>query len=101
MLATLTFRYRPLELLRAEGIVPPEERAAPPTDVLDLTMDIDSEDPDKAQIRKLQLQLDALKKKGKQAVKREHSDVKMKMKLKTEVKTEELIFAPSEVIDLT
>ncbi|KAJ7340710.1 hypothetical protein DFH08DRAFT_875083 [Mycena albidolilacea] len=103
-LATLVFRYRPLELLRAEGIAPPAERAAPqeraatPSDVLDLTTDVDdeTEDPEEAQIKKLQLQLDTLKKKGKQ-VKREHSDVKMKK----EVKTEGPIFAPGEVIDLT
>ncbi|KAJ7787745.1 hypothetical protein B0H14DRAFT_2952160 [Mycena olivaceomarginata] len=104
-LATLVFRYRPLELLRAEGIVPPEgrvaaeERAATPSDVLDLTMDVDDEpeDPDEAQIKKLQLQLDTLKKKKGKQVKREHSDVKMKK----EVKTEGPIFAPGEVIDLT
>ncbi|KAJ7340702.1 hypothetical protein DFH08DRAFT_244212 [Mycena albidolilacea] len=104
-LATLVFRYRPLELLRAEGIAPPAERAAPqeraatPSDVLDLTMDVDDEpeDPEEAQIKKLQLQLDALKKKKGKQVKREHSDVKMKK----EVKTEGPIFAPGEVIDLT
>jgi hypothetical protein len=50
-------------LLRAEGIVPPEERAAPeehaatPSAVLDLTMDVDDEpeDPDEAKIKKLQV----------------------------------------------
>jgi hypothetical protein len=83
-------------------------------------MDVDDEpeDPDEAQINKLQVtpslrlipfslrahlryltqrQLDTLKKKKGKQVKREHSDVKMKK----EVKTEGPIFAPGEVIDLT
>jgi hypothetical protein len=68
-------------------------------------MDIDSEDPDKAQIRKLQvtprLRLTcppALTSDRDAAATRRFED---EMKLKTEVKTEELIFAPGEVIDLT
>ncbi|KAJ6561713.1 hypothetical protein B0H19DRAFT_1375061 [Mycena capillaripes] len=97
-LATFSFKYRPIELLRAQGIAPPgvrEERAATPTDILDLTMDVDDEDTDEAKIKELEIQLQALKKKKKKQVKREPSDVKK------EIKSERLAFIPGEVIDLT
>ncbi|KAJ6561706.1 hypothetical protein B0H19DRAFT_1259354 [Mycena capillaripes] len=77
-------------------IAPPEareERAATPTDVLDLTMDVDDEDTDEAKIKELELQLQALKQK--KQVKREPLDVKK------EIKSEKLAFTPGEVIDLT
>lgn len=102
------------ELLRAQGIAPPvvrKERAVTPTDVVDLTMDLD-EDTDESEIKKLevaltcgahfcylivtQMRLNALKNKNKRKqVKREPSDVKK------EIKSEEPIFRPGEVIDLT
>ncbi|KAJ6561712.1 hypothetical protein B0H19DRAFT_1142389 [Mycena capillaripes] len=56
-LATFIFKYRPIELLRAQGIAPPEVRkvrAAAPTDVLDLTMDVDEEDAKETEIKKLE-----------------------------------------------
>ncbi|KAJ7882295.1 hypothetical protein B0H13DRAFT_2048339 [Mycena leptocephala] len=98
-LATFTFKYRPIELLRAEGIAPPApraQRAATPTDVVDLSMDVDEDDGDDAEIRKLETRLNALKKKNKgKQVKRESSNIKK------EIKSEEPIFRPGEVIDLT
>ncbi|KAJ7759402.1 hypothetical protein DFH07DRAFT_741148 [Mycena maculata] len=96
-LVTFVFKYRPIELLRAQGIAPPaarEERAVSPTNVLDLTMDVD-EDDDAAEIRKLQERLETLQNKNKR-VKREPSNA-----VKKEVKREEPIFKPGEVIDLT
>ncbi|KAJ7883960.1 hypothetical protein B0H13DRAFT_2667072 [Mycena leptocephala] len=98
-LVTFTFKYRPIELLRAEGIAPPApraQRAVTPTDVVDLSMDVDEDDGDDAEIRKLETRLNALKKKNKEKqVKRESSNVKK------EIKIEEPIFRPGEVIDLT
>ncbi|KAJ7883957.1 hypothetical protein B0H13DRAFT_2343907 [Mycena leptocephala] len=65
-------------------------RAATPTDV------VDEDDGDDAEIRKLETRLSALKKKNKgKQVKRESSNVKK------EIKSEEPIFRPGEVIDLT
>ncbi|KAJ7679271.1 hypothetical protein DFH06DRAFT_507865 [Mycena polygramma] len=99
-LATLTFKYRPIELLRAQGIAPPLVRdvgATIPTDILDLTTDVDSEgDDEDTEIKKLQARLEALQKnKKRKQVKRESPDVKK------EIKREDLIFKPGEVIDLT
>ncbi|KAF8124500.1 hypothetical protein K438DRAFT_1043054 [Mycena galopus ATCC 62051] len=103
-LAKLIFRYRPIELLQAGSFVPRERVMAPTgVDVVDLSMEVDEEDIDQAEIEKLEkqldsfkTQLDALKKKGKKPqVKREPCDVKK------EVKREEPIFTPGEVIDLT
>ncbi|KAJ6459458.1 hypothetical protein C8R47DRAFT_139689 [Mycena vitilis] len=100
-LATLTFKYRPIELLRAQGIAPPlvrEERATLSSDILDLTMDVDDseEEGEDSEITKLEIRLDALKKNKKnKQVKRESSGVKQ------EIKQEDLKFTPGEVIDLT
>ncbi|KAJ7486393.1 hypothetical protein B0H11DRAFT_1913674 [Mycena galericulata] len=97
-LVTFVFKYRPIELLQAEGIAPPpvrEKRAVSPTDVLDLTLDVDEDDEDEAKIKKLEAELGALKNKRKK-VKREPSDV-----VKKEIKSEAPIFKPGEVIDLT
>ncbi|KAJ7111882.1 hypothetical protein C8R44DRAFT_254672 [Mycena epipterygia] len=96
-LVTFVFKYRPIGLLRAEGIAPPEvrvPRTVSPADVLDLTMDVDEEDADDAEIKKLEARLSALKNK-KTKVKLEPCDVKK------EIKSEEPIFKPGEVIDLT
>ncbi|KAJ7153675.1 hypothetical protein C8R46DRAFT_471510 [Mycena filopes] len=99
-LARFSFKYRPLELLRAEGIAPPaprEERAGPPSDVVDLSMDADEDDAEEAEIKQLEMKLDALKKKRQPvAVKHEPSLV-----VKKEIKREGPIFQPGEVIDLT
>ncbi|KAJ7483537.1 hypothetical protein FB451DRAFT_107859 [Mycena latifolia] len=96
-LVTFIFKYRPIELLRAEGIAPPaprEERAVTPVDVLDLTMDVDTDDDADAEIKKLEARLGLLKDR-KKGVKRESGEVKK------EIKSEEPIFKPGEVIDLT
>ncbi|KAJ7340704.1 hypothetical protein DFH08DRAFT_811899 [Mycena albidolilacea] len=69
------------ELLCAEDIAPPAEHTA----------------LQECAMTPSDLQLDALKKKKGKQVKQEHSN----MKMKKEVKTEELIFAPGEVINLT
>ncbi|KAJ7111886.1 hypothetical protein C8R44DRAFT_254711 [Mycena epipterygia] len=95
---TFVFKYRPIGLLRAEGIAPPKvrvPRAVFPSDVLDLTMDVDEEDPDDAELKKLEARVEALKNKKKSKVKQEPSDVKK------EIKSEGPIFQPGEVIDLT
>ncbi|KAJ7472671.1 hypothetical protein FB451DRAFT_300903 [Mycena latifolia] len=96
-LVTFIFKYRPIEFLRAEGIAPPvtrEERAVAPTDVLDLSMDVDTDEEDKNEIEKLEARLVELKNKNKR-VKREPSEGKKKVKI------EGPIFKPGEVIDLT
>ncbi|KAJ7441966.1 hypothetical protein B0H11DRAFT_500032 [Mycena galericulata] len=95
-LVTFVFKYRPIELLQAQGIAPPpviNKRAVSPTDVLGL--DVDDDDDEEAEIKKLEARLGTLKNKRKQ-VKREPSDV-----VKKEIKSEVPIFKPGEVIDLT
>ncbi|KAJ7767225.1 hypothetical protein B0H16DRAFT_1521342 [Mycena metata] len=98
--ARFSFKYRPIELLRAEGIAPPaprEERAATPPDVVDLSMDVDEDE--EAEIKKLEMRLETLKKKQKgqpKPVKREAS-----FEVKKEIKREGPLFLPGEVIDLT
>ncbi|KAJ7882296.1 hypothetical protein B0H13DRAFT_928827 [Mycena leptocephala] len=86
-LATFVFKYRPIEILRAQGIAPPEVRpdaaASSSVEVVDLTLD----DDDAGEIQKLEAQLRVLKKSvktkpGPSGVKRE-------------------VFIPGEVIDLT
>ncbi|KAF7337067.1 hypothetical protein MVEN_02143900 [Mycena venus] len=106
-LATLVFRYRPIDLLRAQGIAPPAvrpARAATTTDVIDLSMDVDDEEEtDETEIKKLEMRLNALRNKNKNnnnkgtQVKREPSNANVKK----EIKNEELIFTPGEIIDLT
>ncbi|KAJ6561710.1 hypothetical protein B0H19DRAFT_86584 [Mycena capillaripes] len=84
-LATFIFKYRPIDILRAQGIAPPVVSAKPvasSTGVVDLTLD----DDDATKIRKLEARLRILK----------------KAKAKTErsgVKRETL--SSGEVIDLT
>ncbi|KAJ7500214.1 hypothetical protein B0H11DRAFT_1996658, partial [Mycena galericulata] len=63
-LVTFVFKYRPIELLQAEGIAPPpvrEKRAVSPTDVLDLTLDVDEDDEDEAKIKKLEVNANVLR----------------------------------------
>ncbi|KAF7374312.1 hypothetical protein MSAN_00314600 [Mycena sanguinolenta] len=86
-LATFVFKYRPIELLRAQGIAPPLVRPAPAVssaEVVDLTLDDDNE----VEIKKLEAQLRALKK-------------GTKVKSEPGVKQEKVLFKPGEVIDLT
>ncbi|KAJ7882299.1 hypothetical protein B0H13DRAFT_1721485 [Mycena leptocephala] len=86
-LATFVFKYRPIEILRAQGIAPPEVRpdaaASSSVEVVDLTLD----DDDAGEIQKLEAQLRVLKKSVK--TKPEPSGVKREA------------FIPGEVIDLT
>ncbi|KAJ7614126.1 hypothetical protein FB45DRAFT_802683 [Roridomyces roridus] len=94
-LVTFIFKYRPIELLRADGVAPRpvEEERAPPTEVLDLTMDTE-EDAAEAKIKELEAQLEELKKNQKR--------VKQEPSVKKEIKTEsQPVFQPGEVIDLT
>ncbi|KAJ7817757.1 hypothetical protein B0H14DRAFT_2841611 [Mycena olivaceomarginata] len=89
-LATFVFKYRPLELLRAQGIAPPEirpEAAAAPIEVVDLTVD----DDDASEIKQLEARLPVLKKKG----------VKVKSKSSGVKQEKSFVFAPGEIIDLT
>ncbi|KAJ6459462.1 hypothetical protein C8R47DRAFT_1162047 [Mycena vitilis] len=85
-LATFVFKYRPIEILRAQGIAPPEVRRAVSSDaeVLDLTLD----DDDITEIRRLEARLRVLNKKAVK-VKTETSGVKRET------------FTTGEVIDLT
>ncbi|KAJ7447093.1 hypothetical protein B0H11DRAFT_2290265 [Mycena galericulata] len=96
LLVTFVFRYRPIELLRAEGIVPPESRrnrvVSPSAEILDLTMDDDDEKA--AEIERLEARLNALKRGSKETG-------LAGLRVKKEIKREELIFQPGEVIDLT
>ncbi|KAJ7253420.1 hypothetical protein C8J57DRAFT_1348050 [Mycena rebaudengoi] len=83
-LGTFVFKYRPIDLLRAEGIAPPEarvgdKRPASPTDILDLTL-VDEDDVDVNEIKQLEARLSELKKKNVKRVKCEPSDVKKKIK---------------------
>ncbi|KAJ6620045.1 hypothetical protein B0H10DRAFT_1912336 [Mycena sp. CBHHK59/15] len=94
-LVTFVFKYRPIGLLRAEGIAPPEvgqKRRASDSVDLDLTL-VDNED-EEDEIKRLEARLNLLKNKGAKRVKREPSSVKK------EPKTEP-IFQVGEVIDLT
>ncbi|KAJ7340696.1 hypothetical protein DFH08DRAFT_244139 [Mycena albidolilacea] len=87
-LATFVFKYRPIELLRAQGIAPPEIRpAAAPIEVVDLTVD----DDDASEIKQLEARLPVLKKKG----------VKVKSKSSGVKQEKSFVFAPGEIIDLT
>ncbi|KAF7337068.1 hypothetical protein MVEN_02144000 [Mycena venus] len=95
-LATFVFRYRPIELLRAQGIAPPIVRpqtagSSSDREVVDLTKD-DDDEAAASEIKKLEARLRELKKKG--------DKVKVKSK-SSGVKQEESVFAPGEVIDLT
>ncbi|KAJ7111889.1 hypothetical protein C8R44DRAFT_798872 [Mycena epipterygia] len=94
-LATFVFKYRPIEILRAQSIAPPvirEERVISAEDIVDLTMEDDVPDvSDADEIRKLEARLRELKNKGVK-VKHESSGVKME---------KGSVFKPGEVIDLT
>ncbi|KAK7006219.1 hypothetical protein R3P38DRAFT_1704009 [Favolaschia claudopus] len=90
-LATFVFKYRPIDLLRAEGIAPPIIRSQPyasarSDEVLDLTLD----DDDAAEIKRLEARLLELKSKG------------VRVKSEPRVKAERVSgFAQGEIIDLT
>ncbi|KAF8903785.1 hypothetical protein CPB85DRAFT_1012491 [Mucidula mucida] len=98
-LLTVIFRYRPLEMLRANGIAPPplqqhsgsKKRArSPDADVLNISDD-DSED-ESARIAKLEAELERLRsgKKSNKRVKREQ-----------EVKQEKIVLDPNDIVDVT
>ncbi|KAJ7222923.1 hypothetical protein C8J57DRAFT_1198248 [Mycena rebaudengoi] len=97
-LVTFVFKYRPIGLLRAEGIAPPlarvgDKRPASPTDILDRTLVDENNDEEGVEIK--QLEAREVKKKNAKRVKREPYDVKK------EIKGEGSLFKPGEVIDLT
>ncbi|KAJ7195648.1 hypothetical protein GGX14DRAFT_474616 [Mycena pura] len=92
-----TFKYRPIELLRAEGIAPPEQaqaRAASSSEILDLTLDTDDEGDTAAELERLEARVLALKERSKRT---EPSHPR----IKREMKTEESSFKAGEIIDLT
>ncbi|KAJ7157601.1 hypothetical protein C8R43DRAFT_403295 [Mycena crocata] len=91
-LVTFVFKYRPIGLLMAQGIAPLQATAEPrvsQADDIDLTLvgDEGEADEDYAEIKKLEARLGALKSKKKH--------------IKREIKTEEPISKPGEIIDLT
>ncbi|RDB28686.1 hypothetical protein Hypma_014841 [Hypsizygus marmoreus] len=96
IIGTFVFKYRPLELLQANGLAPIEKKRKPtslPRITLDLTDD-NAEDETTGKIRKLEAELKALKQVQERNPKR----------VKTEIKNEPLsgnIFQPGEIIDLT
>ncbi|THU89703.1 hypothetical protein K435DRAFT_841704 [Dendrothele bispora CBS 962.96] len=114
-LATMIFRYRPIDILRANGLAPPapqppagsqvgEKRPAPPEDAIDLTMSDDETDQDdEEEVAALEARLAAIRNKRR----------RMKVKSEPGVKTEPgsasirkerkrgQVAQPSDVIDLT
>ncbi|KAJ7195647.1 hypothetical protein GGX14DRAFT_474608 [Mycena pura] len=92
-----TFKYRPIELLRAEGIAPPEQaqaRTASSSEILDLTLDTDDEGDMAAEIERLEARVLALKERSKRTG-------PIHPRIKREMKTEESSFKAGEIIDLT
>ncbi|KAJ7067432.1 hypothetical protein C8F01DRAFT_667685 [Mycena amicta] len=82
--ATFTFRYRPVEVLRAQGIAPravgaPTRKKNDPEDILDLTLD-DSDD-EELKVKRERTEHDALRNRDSN---RAPSDVKPKLKVKKE-----------------
>ncbi|KAJ6512581.1 hypothetical protein C8R45DRAFT_1087730 [Mycena sanguinolenta] len=90
-LATFVFKYRPIELLRAQGIAPLAAKPAPAassTEVLDLTLD-----DDEAEIKKLEASFRRILCNKKEVeAKPEPSSIKLE---------KDFVFTPGEVIDLT
>ncbi|KAJ7222919.1 hypothetical protein C8J57DRAFT_1391813 [Mycena rebaudengoi] len=100
LLATFIFKYRPIDLLRAEGIAPSEarvgdKRPASPPEILDLTLVNENNVNESNSFKYFPLNLSrfpGLKKNAKH-LKREPSDVKKEIKGS--------LFKAGEVIDLT
>ncbi|KAJ6514738.1 hypothetical protein DFH09DRAFT_1288004 [Mycena vulgaris] len=91
-LVTFVFKYRPIDLLRAQGTAPPETRKRRNTsDIVDLTIDDDERD-EAAKIERPEARLGVLKRSSKRA-KHEPSEIK-------EIRRQP-IFQAGEVIDLT
>ncbi|KAJ7025777.1 hypothetical protein C8F04DRAFT_1127548 [Mycena alexandri] len=90
-LAKFTFKYRPIDLLKANGIAPPDPpRPVPRPAAIEVIPDED-EEVIASKIKALQDQLAAIRKKTQRPV----------TKVKKEIKVEKSIFLPGEVIDLT
>ncbi|PPQ64204.1 hypothetical protein CVT24_008622 [Panaeolus cyanescens] len=85
---TFIFRYRPISILRANDIAPPEQKSRQiQDDIIDLTID-DDEEEDEAdkKIRELKEQLDMLERQKKQKKrKRNPSDAGIKREIKAEI----------------
>ncbi|KAK7006230.1 hypothetical protein R3P38DRAFT_3037434 [Favolaschia claudopus] len=95
-LATLIFRYRPIDLLRARGIAPSNAGRSNVADDDFLKSDDDVDEDEDIEIKRLEARLASLKnKKQTKHVKQERSTVKK------EIKSEKIDFIPGEVIDLT
>ncbi|THU76202.1 hypothetical protein K435DRAFT_974512 [Dendrothele bispora CBS 962.96] len=112
-LATMIFRYRPIDVLRANGLAPPapkppaepqvgEKRPAPPQDVLDLTLSDDETDGDnEEEVAALEARLAAIRNKRRKVksepgVKTEPGSAPIKKEKKRGQVTQS-----SDVIDLT
>ncbi|THU77925.1 hypothetical protein K435DRAFT_973738 [Dendrothele bispora CBS 962.96] len=115
ILATMIFRYRPIDILRANGLAPPapkppaepqvgEKRPAPPEDALDLTLlDDETDGDDEEEVAALEARLAAIRNK------RRRMKVKSEPGVKTEpgsppIKKEKKsgqVAQSSDVIDLT
>ncbi|KAF8139411.1 hypothetical protein K438DRAFT_2030577 [Mycena galopus ATCC 62051] len=106
-LATFVFKYRPIELLRAQGIVPPVVRpqpAASSTEVVDLTMD----DDESAEIAILEASrcieasafVDTIHKQARLRVLKKNA-VQVKSEPSGVKREKDFVFKPGEVIDLT
>ncbi|KAJ6514732.1 hypothetical protein DFH09DRAFT_1049034 [Mycena vulgaris] len=92
-LVTFVFKYRPIDLLRAQGTAPPETRKRRVTsDIVDLTID-DDETDEAAKIEKSEARLGVLTRGSKRA-KHEPSEIKKEIRRQP-------IFQAGEVIDLT
>lgn len=101
-LVTFVFRYRPLEILQANGIAPASEptpvtrkRATSPGDIIDISDGSDDSDQEdySSRIAKLEEELRQLKK-------RDAKKVRPEKRVKREVKLEPNIMS-GEIIDLT
>ncbi|CAK5278693.1 unnamed protein product [Mycena citricolor] len=101
-LARMVFKYRPIELLRAQGIAPQLKPKTTPVDnptVLDLTLDEDADDGE--EIQRLEARLHSLREKNPNKRKiKDEPDVGGSVKRK-KIKNESSSFRLGEVIDLT
>ncbi|KAJ3843924.1 hypothetical protein F5878DRAFT_603370 [Lentinula raphanica] len=99
VIVSFVFKYRPLDLLRANGIAPPAPRtkSAVKTEVLDLTGDSDEEN--QRRIRSLEEELVQLRKRRKtQHIKTEPT---VKLEPGTSSSSNRNLLASNDVIDLT
>ncbi|KAJ7755518.1 hypothetical protein B0H16DRAFT_1540716 [Mycena metata] len=90
-LAKFTFKYRSIDLLKANGIAPPDPPRPVQRPVAIEVIPDEDEEVIASKIKALQDQLVAVRKKAQRPV----------TKVKKEIKVEKMVFLPGEVIDLT